>query len=406
MNSQSDLSAPPRKEQPGPSSRAQALAGPYSYEERSDAEKMTKREREENGLARFTAYATAEGYRLKLLQAFLKREHGVGVVRVYDDCIYAVSWTTERMIESPTDDQVYNLPLLPGYGASTVVRSSPANKSPGGVSMLERMTMAEDMGYNDSYFPSNNEEEQHYGTDPNEYILAHSPPVSPRDLLLSATSPPRHLSTSEQRESDREQQEQEQEHEREQANDEVPQSPDNKGRDSETSTTTAETPDIQVPDSFDEDEEPILAPADREHNLIETGTHMSPEHPGYLEHVPSEALSPDQLHPERERASEPIVIRQEDAAEHQRAFTGQSRMYKQRSRAKSYSNSTPVAEAVFYAYGVSVFFGFTETQEKEIMEDCLNAGAWSRPQAEDDWEVEECHYVVRLSVVLSMARPR
>jgi len=52
---------------------------------------MTKREREENGLARFTAYATAEGYRLKMLQAFLKREHGVGVVRVYDDCIYAVS---------------------------------------------------------------------------------------------------------------------------------------------------------------------------------------------------------------------------------------------------------------------------------------------------------------------------
>jgi len=51
---------------------------------------MTKREREENGLARFTAYATAEGYRLKMLQAFLKREHGVGVVRVYDDCIYAV----------------------------------------------------------------------------------------------------------------------------------------------------------------------------------------------------------------------------------------------------------------------------------------------------------------------------
>lgn len=87
--SQADLSAPPRKE-PGPS-RIQAIAGPYGYDERSDAEKMTKREREENGLARFTAYATAEGYRLKMLQAFLKREHGVGVVRVYDDCIYAVS---------------------------------------------------------------------------------------------------------------------------------------------------------------------------------------------------------------------------------------------------------------------------------------------------------------------------
>jgi len=60
-------------------------------DERSEAEKMTKREREENGLPRLTAYGTAEGYRLKLLQAFLKREHGVGVVRVFDDCIYAVS---------------------------------------------------------------------------------------------------------------------------------------------------------------------------------------------------------------------------------------------------------------------------------------------------------------------------
>jgi uncharacterized Rmd1/YagE family protein len=260
--------------------------------------------------------------------------------------------------------------------------------------MLERMTMAEDMGYNDTYFPSNNEEEQHYGTDPNEYILAHSPPTSPRDLLLSATSPPRHLTNAEQ-------QAQDQEREREHAADteESVQSPDDKERDTE-STTTIGTRDIEVPESFDEDEEPILAPADREHNLIETGTHMSPDHPGYLEHVPSQALSPDQLHPDnddqrdRERASEPIIIRQEDAAEHQRAFTGQSRMYKQRKRAKSYSASAPVAEAVFYSYGVSVFFGFTETQEKEIMEDCLNAGAWSRPQLEDDWEVEECHYVV------------
>lgn len=61
------------------------------YDERSEPEKMTKREREENHLPRLTAYSTAEGYRLKLLQAFLKREHGVAVVRVYDDCVYAVS---------------------------------------------------------------------------------------------------------------------------------------------------------------------------------------------------------------------------------------------------------------------------------------------------------------------------
>ena len=64
---------------------------PHHHDERSDAEKMTKRERDENRLPRLTAYATAEGYRLKMLQAFLKREHGVGIIRVFDDCIYAVS---------------------------------------------------------------------------------------------------------------------------------------------------------------------------------------------------------------------------------------------------------------------------------------------------------------------------
>lgn len=63
----------------------------HNGDERSEAEKMTKRERGDAGMARLTAYDTAEGYRLKLLQAFLRREHGVGVVRVFDDCVYAVS---------------------------------------------------------------------------------------------------------------------------------------------------------------------------------------------------------------------------------------------------------------------------------------------------------------------------
>lgn len=64
--------------------------GGSGSDERSDAEKMTKREREEARLPRLTAYTTADSYRLKFLQAFLKREHGVGVVRVFDDCVYAV----------------------------------------------------------------------------------------------------------------------------------------------------------------------------------------------------------------------------------------------------------------------------------------------------------------------------
>ena len=86
---------PPQRTPPAPPSPA---AGPSKHrdgDERSDAEKMTKREREENRLPRLTAYATADAYRLKVLQAFLKREHGVGVVRVFDDCIYAVRPASE-----------------------------------------------------------------------------------------------------------------------------------------------------------------------------------------------------------------------------------------------------------------------------------------------------------------------
>lgn len=87
MGSQVNLTAPPRAQR----ERRESGHTPHTHsDERSEAEKMTRREREEAGLPRFTAYATAEGYRLKLLQAFLKREHGVGVVRVFDDCVYAV----------------------------------------------------------------------------------------------------------------------------------------------------------------------------------------------------------------------------------------------------------------------------------------------------------------------------
>ena len=279
--------------------------------------------------------------------------------------------------------------------------------------MLERMTLAEDMGYNDSYFPSNNEDEQAYGTDPNEYILAHSPPVSPRDLLLSVDSPPERHSDQQERHDreDRERAAEDALHRAENGEQDSIERESNEGERIERDSSQASTVDTptHLSVSFEEDEEPILAPADREHNLIETGTHMSPDHPGYLEHVPSEALSPDQLHPERDHERDrerdrqdsdhhrqhSMTITREEAMEHQRAFTGQSQMFKQmRKRTKSFSDRNPVAEAVFYSYGVSVFFGFTETQEKEIMEDCLNAGAWSRPQEEDEWEVEECHYVV------------
>jgi uncharacterized Rmd1/YagE family protein len=54
-----------------------------------------------------------------------------------------------------------------------------------------------------------------------------------------------------------------------------------------------------------------------------------------------------------------------------------------------------VAEVVFFEYGVVVFFGLDEEQERGIIEDLDSAGILKGPIVEDDWEVEECHFAVR-----------
>ncbi|KAL1405997.1 Sad1-interacting factor 3 [Vanrija albida] len=348
---------------PSSSLRAsQSYTTPLGQDERSDAEKMTKREREENSLPRLTAYSTADGYRLRLLQAFLKREHGVGVVRVFDDCIYAV----------------YNLPLLPGYGAATRIRSSPAVKSPGGVSALERMTQAEDLGYNDEYFPVQDEdapdgEDYRAPHDPSEYILSHSPPTQSQILE------PGMEDTFERAE--------------EHTNEEHPHHPED--HDGPIIVDHGDGPhfDREGPQLLEQQEEleeqhreeqqreqEVEAEQHHTRHVHVPGTHMSSTHPGYLEHVPSSALTPSELEDPR--------------GEQQAVSRSQRKRYPSppRRRRKSYSSQN-VAEAVFFSYGVSVFFGFTAGEERTIMSDCEAAGAWQHGQAEDDWEVEEFHYV-------------
>lgn len=60
------------------------------------------------------------------------------------------------------------------------------------------------------------------------------------------------------------------------------------------------------------------------------------------------------------------------------------------------------AEIVFFAYGVAVFFGFDEMQERDILEDVHSAGTVKGAQAENEWKIEECHYAVsRLSTFLA-----
>lgn len=59
------------------------------------------------------------------------------------------------------------------------------------------------------------------------------------------------------------------------------------------------------------------------------------------------------------------------------------------------------AEIVFFAYGVVVFFGFEEMQERDILEDVHGAGTVKGVRAEGEWEIEECHYAVSRPTLLS-----
>lgn len=65
-----------------------------------------------------------------------------------------------------------------------------------------------------------------------------------------------------------------------------------------------------------------------------------------------------------------------------------------RHRSKSTSENK-IAEVVFFAYGVIVFYGLQEAQERSIIDDINNAGVLSRKINDDMWEIEECHYTVR-----------
>ena len=59
------------------------------------------------------------------------------------------------------------------------------------------------------------------------------------------------------------------------------------------------------------------------------------------------------------------------------------------------ADSREVAEVIYFAYGVVVFFGLTESQERSIIDDIESAGILLRKFEEDAWEIEEFHYVVR-----------
>lgn len=243
---------------------------------------------------------------------------------------------------------MYTLPLLPGYGASTKVRSSPAVKSPGGVSLLERMTEAEEVGYHDGFFPQVLEEgvQQTDHTRTNEYLLS--------------SSPPQDGDTQESNNLERQTREI---------------SPDvdktfRTGQDipgaGETSPTdSSQTDTIRLSTSD---------PVETRLATIETQSDETTT-------IASDSF-PTETDTQRSAARAHLVVERERAKRRRRTRRGSDAM-----------SSSRVAEVVFFEYGVTVFFGLTEREERDVLEDCESAGIWTRPVAEADWEVEECHYV-------------
>ncbi|KAL5499043.1 SIF3 [Sanghuangporus vaninii] len=122
---------------------------------KSEGERMSKTERNRAGYKRLTAYCIAESFRMKLLAAFLKREHNVSP-RVFDEALYVM----------------YHLPLLPGYDSNINVRSSSPPKIPGGKSFLSALSEAEEDGYQGTYFAP---ETGNDGLDSEGFIPSSSP---------------------------------------------------------------------------------------------------------------------------------------------------------------------------------------------------------------------------------------
>ncbi|KAF5381350.1 hypothetical protein D9615_008346 [Tricholomella constricta] len=248
-------------------------------EYKSQAERMSKEQREDAGFKRITAYCVAESFKTKILASFLKREHNVAP-RVFDEALYVI----------------YHLPLLPGYGLDTNVRSSMPAKTSARKSYLSRLSEAEENGYQGTYFSS-----QPLPSSSLEGYISSSSPVDTRKALPELESAGEH----------------------------------------EQFAPSSET-EFLAPSETEFEQEPL--------QFAFTSTSSSE-----TEHPPQRQVhwqSPPRPKPAEEE----------------------------------------VAEVVFFDYGVVVFFGLEERQEREILEDIERAGVMKRPIAEQNWEIEECHF--------------
>ncbi|KAF9269568.1 DUF155-domain-containing protein [Marasmius fiardii PR-910] len=263
-------------------------AGIRVKEYKNEGEKMTVEQRKRAGFKRITAYCVAETLKMKLLASFLKREHNVAP-RVFDEALYVM----------------YHLPLLPGYGPESNIRSSAPPKTNDGKSILNKLSEAEEIGYQGSYFAPNHHSSQSVHRD---------------GYLTSSPTETRNIPTMPMRTYD---------------------------------TTSSET-----------ETEQYVSASDTEG--------------GFLEVTSQNITSPASVTHDRETFSPPESSMSAPTAALEINLPP--------------GKDNETAEAVFFEYGVVVFFGLTEVQEKSILEDVHNAGIVKRKIPEADWEVEECHF--------------
>ncbi|GBE88755.1 hypothetical protein SCP_1401600 [Sparassis crispa] len=242
-------------------------------EHKSAGERMSKEQREKAGFRRITAYCVAEGFKMKLLASFLKREHNVHP-RVFDEAMYVM----------------YHFPLLPAYGPNLNIRSSaPPAQSDGAEDPEAGFSEVEEDWYQGSYFK------------PSSSPTAAAPAMGG---FIPSTSP-------------------------------------------------------------------IVTGAD----LVGATE---------IEVVPETSANAD--------LSVDVQPKVQQDVREQRVFRrkrGDGRAGRKSSTAAS---TEDFAEAIFFEYGVVVFFGFSEEQERGILEDVEAAGALRRKLVEADWEIEQCHY--------------
>ncbi|KAI0760216.1 hypothetical protein C8Q74DRAFT_1319416 [Fomes fomentarius] len=241
-------------------------------EHKNAGERMSKEQREKASFRRILAYCLAGSFRMKPLASFLKREHNVKP-RIYDEGMYVM----------------YHLPLLPGYGPGSNIRSSapPTSTGTGNEDPSSGLSEAEEDGYQGTYFtyPSTSPRIEGYMPSASPETLPHRPSLGSGEVR-DAVSSEQHL--------------------------------------------------LQV--------EHVLSPEDSN---------------------PAISPSPSQGGPTRSKRSS------------------------RRAAAQEIQN---FVKAIFFEYGVVVFFGLREDQELGIVEDIEGAGIMTRPIPHDDWEVEACHY--------------